>query len=313
MISFVIPAFNEAKNLLTSIEEISQMVQEFRPELKYEIIIVDDHSSDGSYELINSKQLRNVRMVRLSRRSGSHTAIRAGLQFTRGEAAICLSADGQENITQCFLELVQKWRSGANVIWGIRKVREEKFISKILAEIFYKILKATSSQQESKIDLSKADFFLLDRKIIDAVNSIHEKHTSLFGLVVWLGFKQDEVKYDRRPRRSGESKWNFKSRVRLAIEWIIAFSGLPLRAIFYMGITFAFLGFTYALYILYYYLTYGTPIQGWTSLIIIVLIMGGVQLLMLGIVGEYLWKSIGEARKRPLYFIEKSDIQEEQP
>jgi len=154
--------------------------------------------------------------------------------------------------------------------------------------------------------LANADFYLLDRKVVNAINTCGERNTSLFGLLIWLGFNQDSVTYQRRARMSGKSKWNFKSRLRLATDWIIAFSGIPLRFVTYLGIFISLLGFVYALGVFINVFLFGSPVQGWASLMVVILFLSGIQMILLGTFGEYLWRNLDESRKRPLYFLEKS-------
>ncbi len=160
-----------------------------------------------------------------------------------------------------------------------------------------------ANKENEHINLAHADFYLLSRKVANAINQCKEQNTSLFGLIVWLGFKQDFVEYERRERISGKSKWNFKSRTKLAKDWIIAFSALPLKLITYVGIIAAVIGFGYALFILVYTLLgYAKP--GWAENAILILLSGGILMIMLGIIGEYLYRTLDESRNRPLYFIE---------
>jgi polyisoprenyl-phosphate glycosyltransferase len=162
----------------------------------------------------------------------------------------------------------------------------------------------------TKIDLSRADFFLLDRIVVDAINSCAERNTSLFGLIAWLGFNQDSVEYERRRRLSGRSKWRFTSRFRLAKDWIIAFSGVPLKIASLFGIIMSAIGGLGAIYIIIDKLFFTYILAGWTTIVVLILMMSGIQLTILGVVGEYLWRNLDESRKRPLYFIEKSSAPE---
>jgi dolichol-phosphate mannosyltransferase len=236
-----------------------------------------------------------------------------GLPFARGEAVLVLSADGQDN-PQAIPEVLKRWKQGAQVVWALRKSRKnEPFFKKIAAIIFYKVLAFLIKSQSHQIDPSRADFYLLDKKAVAAITACRERNTSLFGLISWLGFKQDFVEYHRREREIGESKWNFRKRIDLAKDWIVAFSGLPLKAISIAGVIIAFLGFLYAIYIIRR-ATQGSPVPGWSSLMVVILLLGGLQMIMFGVVGEYLWKNLDESRKRPLAFIEKSTLEEpEQP
>ncbi len=308
-ISAVIPSYNESGNIVRTIQEIFSAVKGADDSASVQVIVVDDHSCDGTYETLAGIKDPGVICIRLSRRSGSHTALRAGMKEAAGEAVLCISADGQDD-PSCLKEMVDKYRNGANIVWAMRKDRKNEpwYISKP-AELFYRVLFRLLGRDGNDIDLSRADFFLLGRIVVDAINACPERDTSLFGLIAWLGFKQDFVEYERRARLSGDSKWNFSSRLNLAKDWIIAFSGLPLKIASSAGIFISIAGAIGAVWIVINKLFFSALITGWASLMVVMLILGGIQLTMLGIAGEYLWRTLDESRKRPLYFIEKrSDL-----
>ena len=304
LLSVVIPAYNESENIIGIIRELYNSISTIPGFSRYQIIVVDDHSSDSLYKIVQSIDfVDNITCLRLSRRSGSHTAIRAGIKIATGDMVLCIAADGQDD-PKVLSKMTEKIQSGCNIIWAVRKAREESFVYKMVTLTFYKLLRWASNTDAPQNIVSNADFFLFDKQIRDAVNACEERNTSLFGLLLWMGFNQDFVEYERRERRGGKSKWNFRSRIRLAKDWIMAFSGLPLKIMSLMGITFAAVGFLYAVFIMAYSLLgYTTP--GWAETIIIILILSGLQMTMLGIMGEYLWRNLDETRKRPLYFIEK--------
>tara|TARA_B110001452_G_scaffold91616_1_gene75472 strand:+ start:2766 stop:3698 length:933 start_codon:yes stop_codon:yes gene_type:complete len=306
-LSVCIPAYNESENLVNTIEEIILEIKKNIDVKSYEFIIVDDHSEDNSFEIIRSLNNQNIRCIKLSKRSGSHVAMRAAIENTNGDIALCLSADGQEDPSILSL-MIEKYKSGNNIIWGIRENRNEPILQKLFASFFYKLIKKFIEESNQNIDLPNADFYLLDIKAIDAIKKCKERNTSLFGLLIWIGFKQDQVKYHRRERRKGKSKWNFKSRTKLAKDWIIGFSAIPLKFITYLGILIATLGFIYAVIILILSLFKMTK-PGWAETVIIILILGGVQLTMIGVIGEYLWRTLDETRMRPNYFIQKETKQ----
>ena len=304
-VSFVIPAYNEADNIGILVREIiANPLFADNQEVQYEIIVVDDASRDDTYDQVLALSLPTVKVMRLSRRSGSHVAIRAGLGKCAGDAIICLAADGQDD-PAAIVRMIQKWHDGHDIVWALRKKREnEPLLYKLFTLGFYRLLKFFAGT-DSKIDLSKADFYLLDKKVVQAINSCHERNTSLFGLIVWLGYKQGHVEYDRRERKSGRSKWNFQSRLELAKDWIIAFSGIPLKLLTLVGFVIALLGFFYAAIVVGRNLILGNPVPGWSSVMTAILVLGGGQIMMLGIIGEYLWRTLDESRDRPLVFIEK--------
>jgi dolichol-phosphate mannosyltransferase len=304
-ISVVIPAYNEADNIKSTVEEILAITGKIHDIDKTEVIVVDDHSSDNTYDVVNNMNDSRVSCLRLSRQSGSHTAWRAGLMKADGDIVLCISADGQDN-PNCLNQMMLKLCSGCNIVWALRKNRnKESLILRLFAKTFYKILFRLIGSNQSGIDLSRADFYILDRPVLEAIKSCAERNTSLFGLISWLGFKQEFVEYERRERKSGLSKWSYRSRLRLAKDWIIAFSGLPLKLMTIVGFIVAFNGFLYATFLIINSFL-KNPMAGWSSIMVVVLVLGGIQMIMLGIAGEYLWRNLDESRKRPHYFIEKS-------
>lgn len=304
-LSIIIPAYNEADNIGATVQEVGCTLAALPGNgLQHEIIVVDDNSTDGTLACAENFVSQGVRVIRLSRRSGSHIALRVGLDVAMGEAAICLSADGQDD-PRTLAAMINEWRQGKDIVWALRRNRQqEPLAQRLFAKAFYQLL-GWFGGGGAEIDLSRADFYLLDRKVINAVKACRERNTSLFGLLVWLGFNQGCVEYDRRPRRSGGSKWNFKSRLNLAKDWIIAFSGLPLKLMTALGFCIAGLGFLYAAVVTVRNIMFGSPLMGWPSVITAILLLGGGQIMMLGIIGEYLWRTLDESRNRPTYFIEK--------
>ncbi|MCK4791966.1 MAG: glycosyltransferase [Desulfobacteraceae bacterium] len=304
-LSIIIPAYNESLSIKETIDELRNVLIHTGYYDSYEITVVDDHSSDTTYSKVESFNDDKIKCIRLSRRSGSHVAIRAGIANAKGDAVLCISADGQDD-PNVLEEMLKKWRNGVNVVWALRKGRtDEPWHIKKPAKLFYQFMSCLGSHSDSRIDLSRADFYLMDKVVANAINSCPERNTSLFGLIVWLGFNQDFVEYERRARRHGKSKWNLKSRSLIAKDWIVAFSGLPLKMMSIIGIFVALIGFLYAIIVVILAFT-GNPVKGWASLIIVILILGGLQMIMFGILGEYLWRNIDESRRRPLYFIEKT-------
>lgn len=306
-LSVIIPAYNEDENIRVIISDFLTAIKTTSEIDDYEIIVVDDHSLDNTFTAVSQFNDYRIKCIRLNKRCGSHIAVRAGMKNASGDAVLYISADGQED-PHCLKTMLPKLQEGANVVWALRKDRrDEPWRIKVPACLFYKIQKWFNRDESNVVDSYRADFYLLDRIVTDAVNSCLEKNTSIFGLITWLGFNQDFVEYERRKRKYGKSKWTFTRRVKLALDWIIAFSGLPLRIISVIGIVVASLGFIYAIFIIITAIK-GVSIQGWTSAMAAILILGGIQMIMLGVIGEYLWRNIEESRDRPLYFIEKTNF-----
>jgi dolichol-phosphate mannosyltransferase len=306
-ISVVMPAYNEGENIRAAVQEVVSVLEKVPDLDKIQVLVVDDYSSDNTYEAVCRLNDPRIGCLRLSRRCGSHTALRAGMRESKADAVLCISADGQDS-PAVIEDMLLKWRDGARVVWALRKNREdEPWYMRRLSRAFYRLLfwLTDVNKKNADIDLSRAGFFLLDRNVVEAINACGERNTSLFGLISWVGFKQDFVEYGRRLRRAGSSKWSFESRLNLAKDWIIAFSGLPLRITSLIGIFIAVIGIIGAIYVVLDKLFFSNIIAGWASIVVLILFLSGVQLTILGIMGEYLWRNLDESRKRPLFFIEK--------
>lgn len=301
-LSVVIPAYNESENLQRIIEDTQANIAAAGI-AKFEIIVCDDHSIDDTLAKaeILAKEGK-CKYIRLSRRSGSHVAIRAGLAKSKGENVLVISADGQDD-ANILPKMLGQVKEGKQIVWGVRSNRKEPFFHKQLSQLFYRLL-SLFVPNDNSVDLANADFYLLNRTAVDAINSCQERNTSLFGLIAWIGFNQGQEVYERKERYSGKSKWNFKSKMKLTMDWIIAFSGIPLKLITYLGSTFAGIGFLYALYIIVLS-TLDKTTPGWAETVILILLIGGIQMVMIGVIGEYLWRNLEEGRKRPMFFMEK--------
>lgn len=304
-LSIAIPAYNESENIECTINEIRGALTAM-PGVgeNYEILVVDDCSDDGTFDVVAGFNSEKIRCLRLSRRSSSHIALRAALANARGELISCFSADGQED-PRALAQMLEKINQGYDLVWALRRNRaDEPLSSRILALGFYKLLELVSHSEGKMVDFMRADYWMMTRRVALAVNACGERNTALFGLIHWLGFNQTTVEYDRRPRLHGISKWSLRSRLRVAMDWIIGFSGMPLKIVTLAGFVIAGLGLLYTLVVIFNYF-FREPVLGWSSLMAIILVLGGAQMAVLGVMGEYLWRTIEETRRRPLFFIER--------
>ena len=301
MLSIVIPAFNELSNLQLLYDRISLVMAPLTED--WELIIVDDNSKDGTFAGIARLSERDprVRGIRFARNYGSHTAITCGLHHALGDCAVVLAADLQDP-PETIPELMKHWRDGAQVVWAARRKREGETKKTIfLARIYYWLMRNVAGMNDTPDN--GADFFLADRIVIDAFKQFNESNTSIMALVMWMGFRQERIYYDKQARASGTSGWNFEMKVKLAIDSITSFTYKPIRMMTYLGMIVALLGFLYAGVVIVYALGGNTP-SGWTSLMVVLLVLGGIQMLMMGVLGEYLWRAFDESRNRPRYLIE---------
>lgn len=302
-LSVIIPAYNEEKNLPVLYKRLCEALQ--KDNLAWEAIIIDDHSPDNTFYVIQelTRKDHRIRGIRLARNSGSDTAIMCGLSEARGECAVFLAADLQDP-PEVILNLLAAWRTtNADVIGASRAKREgQSFLYMIGANVFYYFIRNIIGISE--IPKGGADYFLVDRKVIEALLQFSEGNMCISFLIPWLGFKQKYITYTKNSRLHGKTSWTVEKIVKRIIDSITFFSYLPLRVISYVGFTFALIGFVYAIVVLILGIR-GTPIPGWASLMIAILVLGGIQMLMMGALGEYLWRALDVARKRPLFLIEQ--------
>lgn len=302
-LSVVVAAFNEEGNLPLLHERLLALdwaAMGMEPEFVY----VDDHSRDGTPRVLAGLAARDprVKVLRFSKNFGSHKAFTAGLENCTGDAAVILAADLQDPPETIPL-LLSKWSEGARVVWAVRGDREgESLMTRLLSRAYYFLMRRFAEVRPPR---KGADFLLVDRVVVDELRAAPEKHTSLLSLIQWMGFDQAEITYTKAARHSGRSNWTFRKKVRLAMDSFVSFSYMPLRLASACGLLFAFSGFLYAAVIAIRAVSLGSPVQGWASLMCVLLIVSGVQLIMLGVLGEYLWRTFDEARGRPRYVIER--------
>lgn len=300
LISIIVPAYNEKENIPILYERISNVTKNI-PSYNFEYIFVDDFSTDNSFEILKtiSKEDNRIKLLKFSKNFGSHIACVAGLSYCSGNAAIVMSADMQEP-PELIPELINKWCQKYDVVWAVREERSESKLKVLFAKLYYFVMRKIALKD---FPLRGSDMFLIDRKVVDVVVSIKEKNTTLFGLICWSGFNQTTIPYKREKRKAGKSKWTFPKQIKLAIDSFVSFSYLPIRLSSYLGFFISFIGFSYALFIIIRAFFNKGQVAGWSSLMVVLLIVSGIQLLILGILGEYLWRSLEESRKRPLFII----------
>jgi glycosyltransferase involved in cell wall biosynthesis len=302
-LSIVIATYNEEGNIPVLFERLRALDWPGM-RLEPEFVFVDDHSSDGTQGLLAELAARNpeVKVLRFSKNFGSHKAFTAGLEHCSGDAAVILAADLQDP-PETIPSLVAKWREGAKVVWAVRDGRDgESPATMLLSRLYYYLMRRFAEVQPPS---KGADFLLVDRRLIDELRSAPEKHTSLLSLIQWMGFDQASVIYNKAARHSGRSKWTLRKKLKLAVDSFVSFSYAPVRLASACGLLFALSGFLYAAVIAARAIMLGSSVQGWSSLMCVLLMVSGVQLIMLGVLGEYLWRTLDEARGRPRYIVEK--------
>jgi dolichol-phosphate mannosyltransferase len=309
-LSVVIPVFNEETNIRVLYERVAVELQSLACD--FEILFVDDGSTDSSAERIAALHRADarVKMLAMSRNFGHQAALTAGMDHATGDAVIAMDADLQHP-PDLIRELVVRWKEGYEVVYTVRRATQAAGpLKRVSAKLFYRVFRALSG-----IDLpaNSADFRLLDRRVVEAFRQIRERTRFLRGLVGWAGFRSIPVPYEAHARHSGHTKYNLTRMIRLAIDGLVSFSTTPLYVAIYAGGLLALLGLAYLIYVLYARFVTGNVVPGWTSLIILVAFVGGIQLVLMGIIGIYVGKIYEEAKQRPLYLIRETLGFEEPP
>lgn len=301
--SIIAPIFNESEIILEFFERVNQVMNSLKE--SWELILVDDGSTDGSTEIIRglSKQNPCVQAVIFARNFGHQIAVTAGLDYCRGEAAVIIDADLQDP-PEVIKELIQKWQEGFEVVYAVRSAREgESWFKKITASIFYRLIYRIT---DVKIPLDSGDFRLLDRKVINVLCKMRERHRFLRGMSAWVGFKQIGVSYKRAARFAGETKYPFKKMVKLAINAVTGFSYFPLQVATVLGFISAGLSILAIPVVIILRSVDNPQLMGQATTLITVLFFGGVQLISLGIIGEYIGRIYDEVKGRPIYIVSEA-------
>jgi len=300
MISVVVPVYNEMEVLPDFHERISRVLDNLP--LDTEIIYVNDGSEDNSLSILNKirEQDARVAIIDLSRNFGKEIAMTAGLHKAGGDAVIVIDADLQDP-PELIPRLIDEWQKGYDVIYAKRARREgESAFKKLTAHLFYRLMRTIG---QIKIPEDTGDYRLLSRRAVDALNTLSEQHRFMKGLFTWIGYRQKAVMYERDPRYAGESKWNYWHLWNFALEGITSYSSAPLKLASYLGLLTALGAFSFGIFIVIRTLLYGDPVQGYPSMIVIILFLGGVQLMSIGVLGEYVGRIFTETKRRPLYFV----------
>jgi polyisoprenyl-phosphate glycosyltransferase len=301
LISVVAPVFNEHSTLPELHRRLTEVLGPLGP---YELVLVDDGSSDGSWDALLELAARDphLRLLRLSRNFGHQAALSAGLDAARGEAIVLMDADLQDP-PELIPQLVSKWREGFDVVYAIRSEREgEPRLRLASISLFYRVLYRITS---TPIPQNAGDFRLLSRRAADAITAMPERARFLRGMTSWIGFRQTGVPYTREARFAGESKYPPRKLIRLALDGITSFSTAPIKLVTALGfalVIFCAAVLAWTLYVRFF--TSHHP-QGWTSVIAVVLLLGGVQLLSLGVIGQYVARIFDETKQRPLYLVDE--------
>jgi dolichol-phosphate mannosyltransferase len=303
LISVVVPVFNEAP-VLPAFHRRTVDVLDSLPDCRWEMVYVDDGSSDDSYRILGdlAATQHHVRVLKFSRNFGHQIAITAGMDHANGDAVVIIDADLQDP-PEVIPEMVDKWREGFDVVYGVRRQREGETTGKLVtAALFYRLLRAIA---HISIPPDAGDFRLMSRRVVDRLGQLREKDRFVRGLVSWVGFRQVGLPYDRQARSAGKTKYPYRKMIRFALDGIASFSTVPLRLATWLGYATSSLAFLYLASVFVQKLL-GFTVQGWATIMVALLFLGGVQLICLGIMGEYIGRIFIEIKRRPMYVVEET-------
>jgi len=301
-ISFILPVFRNKGSIHLTCQKISTLIEQEQTQLNYEIILVNDGSDDGSWEEIQevSQQNPRIKALSFSRNFGQVPAIIAGTQHCSGDAAVIMSADLQDPVS-LISDMISAWNQNSQIVVCYRIDREDSIIANMTSAVFYSFMRIANPQMPK----GGFDFVLLDRSAIDVFASIDERNRFFQGDILWMGFNIRFLPYKRMKRTIGKSQWSFGKKLKYFIDGSLNTSYMPIRFMSVLGLSTAVIGFLYALLVVYARLINDVPFQGYAPIVILILIIGGMIMIMLGIIGEYIWRIYDETRKRPLYIVKE--------
>ena len=303
IVTILIPAYNEEEVIGSLFDRLDGLANSIK-NYKFEFLFVNDGSRDNTLEIIKSQAKKDSRVsyINLSRNFGKEIAMIAGIDHVRGDAMVIIDADLQDP-PELIPEMIKHWEEGYDDVYARRSSREgETWLKKKTSEMYYKILQSSTN---IPIQIDTGDFRLLDRRCIDALKQFRESQRNTKAMFSWIGYKKKEIFYNRDPRLAGTTKWNYRKLFNLAIDGITSFTTAPLRIATITGLLISAISFLYIIYLLVRPLFGVSTGAGYSSTLAVILFMGGVQMLFLGIIGEYIGRIFNETKNRPLYFIEE--------
>ncbi len=301
-LSIVVPIYNEEEILEALFEKLYNVLESLK--LNYEVVFIDDGSSDNSLEILRNIYLRNkqFKTISFSRNFGHQIAVSAGLNLASGKAVVIMDGDLQDP-PEIIPHLIKKWQEGYDAVYVIRKNRKENLFKKAAYKIYYRLLHKLA---DINIPLDSGDFCLMDQKVVKLINSLPEKTRFIRGLRSWASFKQIGMEFERDKRLAGKSKYTFSKLLNLALDGVMSFSGVPLKMVIVFGFIISALSLVYAIYIgLNRIFTTSNQLPGWTTIVVAVTFLGGVQLTITGLIGEYIARIFNEVKNRPLYILKE--------
>ncbi|AIQ49622.1 glycosyl transferase family 2 [Paenibacillus sp. FSL R7-0273] len=302
-LSIVVPVYYNELNIPHTVPRL-QNLENIIPDCDFEFVFVDDGSKDNSFSLLleAKRQDPRIKVIKLSRNFGSMSAIQAGLKFTTGDCVGIIAADLQDP-PEMFKGMIEHWKSGKKVVLATREDREESLSQKMFSNTYYYLLERFALKGYPK---GGFDFLLIDRQVVNEVIDIQEKNTNIMSLIYWLGHDQVQIPYVRQERKLGKSRWTLSKKIKLFIDSFVSFSYSPIRFMSLIGVITAIISFLYGVFVIIGTLSGFIELQGWTTIIALITFLLGIIMIMLGIIGEYLWRILDESRERPSYVVDQT-------
>jgi polyisoprenyl-phosphate glycosyltransferase len=300
-LSIVIPVYYNEENLPYTIPRLLALRDKVPYEL--ELVFVDDGSRDRSLEILLKYQAsypKNVVVIKLTRNFGEYSAVQAGLMKATGNCVSVISADLQDP-PELLIDMIGHWEKGIKAVFAVRSERDDPKVSKFFSDAFYALFRRVAIPGYPKKGF---DFVLIDRQIVNNINRIYEKNTNLMTLIYWLGYSCVFVPYSRKKREKGKSRWTLGKKIKFAVDSFLAFSYFPIRLVSGLGLIFTFAALVYGAIVMYNSWIGNIPVYGWSALMILITFIGGIQMIILGVLGEYLWRVLDQLRNRPMYVID---------
>jgi len=300
-LSIIIPVYYSADTLMDCYEDLKENA--FTKINDYELILVDDGSGDNSWNICKeiASLDKHTKLIKLSRNFGSHAACFAGLTICTGDCATIKTADCQEPAS-LIIDMYESWEKGNRVVLAAREDREDRFFQTQFANTYYRLVRVFVSKEMPKTGF---DCYLIDRKVIEALKLLDERNSAITLQILWAGFKTSTISYKRLARQKGKSRWTLSKRIKLALDSFVSFSSAPVRFVELLGVFFAMGSFIWGLLLIIFKFTGNINVTGWTALMVVILFSSGIIMFSLGILGEYIWRTLDVAQNRPVYFVEE--------
>jgi polyisoprenyl-phosphate glycosyltransferase len=303
LLTIIVPVYYNELNLPETVPQLLALRSDLAG-YDLELIFVDDGSGDRSLAVLLAFQQQHpdaIKVVKLTRNFGSMAAIQAGFTVACGDCVGMISADLQDP-PELFLEMLRQWENGNKAVFGVRQDREESPAQKFFSNGYYSLIRRFALRDYPN---GGFDFFLVDHQVVGDLNRIQEKNTNIMTLIYWLGYQPILLPYVRRQRKKGKSRWTLAKKIKLFVDTFVAFSFFPIRMLSLVGLLVAMGSFLYGAFVLFYWLLYGIEVKGWVPIVVVLTFTAGLQMAMLGVLGEYLWRTLDEVRRRPLFVIDE--------